>query len=381
MTRVLLCIDESPASLAATRGLRSGGYEPWLATSQSGTPASRSRDAAGVTRLPAPQSDPERYAIELASLAGRVGAAAVLPATESTLRALSGREHLFPRPVGTCGVERLERATDKGELSPAGARVGLPAPPAVELSAGDDLSGVELPVVVKPIRSVVERADGTLQTVDVTRADDLETLRRALEAQPGPMLVQRYVEGTLGAVAGVAWEGDVLVTSHQRSARIWPPGRGITAYGRTVAPDPALDRSVRELLTWVGWSGIFQVQVIHGEERPWLIDLNPRIYGSIGLAISAGLNLPAIWADLLLGREPRIGTARIGQGYRVEEDDLRALVGLFRSGRRREALAGALPRRHTAHAALALRDPLPFLSTLEKAAQRVRRSPKDSSTS
>lgn len=382
MTRVLLCIDESPASLASTRGLRSAGYEPWLAASQPGTSASRSRDAAGVTRLPAPQADPERYARELAALADRIGAAAVLPATESTLRALSGRESLFTAPVGACGAEALERATDKTALAREGARVGLPSPPSLELSASDDLSAVELPVVAKPVRTIVEGADGTLRTVDVTRADDVETLRRALEAEaPAPMLVQRYVAGELGAVSGIAWAGEVLATSHQRSARIWPPGRGITAYGRTVEPDPALDRAVRELLAWVGWSGIFQVQVIHGTDRPWLIDLNPRIYGSIGLAISAGLNLPAIWADLLLGREPRIGAPRIGQGYRVEEDDLRALVGLFRSGRRREALSGALPRRHTAHAALALRDPLPFLSTLAKAGQRLRRSPKDSSTS
>ena len=38
----------------------------------------------------------------------------------------------------------------------------------------------------------------------------------------------------------------------------------------------------------------------------YVIDVNPRIYGAIGLAIAAGQNLPAIWTDLLLGRTPLV---------------------------------------------------------------------------
>lgn len=332
--------------------------------------------------MPAPQRDPKRFADAIVGLADAIDAAAVLPATESTLRALSGREHLFAIPVGACGVEALERATDKAALAREGARVGLPSPPTVESSAGEELPTLDYPVLAKPLRTILVRADGTLRTMDVRRADGPDALRELLAAAaPEPMLVQRYVEGTLGAVSGVVWKGEVICTSHQESSRIWPPGRGITAYARTVPPDPELDGKVRELLAWVGWSGIFQVQTIHDGAQAWLIDLNPRMYGSLGLAVAAGLNLPAIWTDLLLGREPRIGAVRIGQGYRVEEDDLRALAVLFRSGRRGEALAALVPRRRTAHATLALRDPKPFLAVLAKAAQRARRSPSSDSTS
>jgi predicted ATP-grasp superfamily ATP-dependent carboligase len=383
VARVLLAVDESPASLAATRALRAGGHEPWLGLSRPDTPAARSRDAAGAVDLPSPLAAPERYALALAEAAAAAGAEAVLPATESALRALSGRESLFGGvAVGTCGVEALERATDKALLAEEAPRHGLHVPRTTVVAAGEVPADLEYPVVLKPLRSTLVRDDGTLVNVEVERADDRDELERLLARTPGGRAaVQQHVEGTLAAIGGVVWRGELVCASHQVSRRIWPPGRGITAYGETVPPDADRERAVASLLRWVGWSGIFQVQFLLDRERAWLIDLNPRIYGSLALAVAAGLNLPSIWVDLLLGREPRVGTARVGQRYRVEEDDVRALAAAFRAGRRSEALAGLLPRRHTAHAALSLRDPAPFLTTLAKAAQRVRSSPKLSRTS
>jgi predicted ATP-grasp superfamily ATP-dependent carboligase len=381
VTRVLLCSDESPASLAATRALRAAGYAPWLACSQAGTAAARSRDAAGATELAPPHADPDAYATAVAELAAIVGAHAVLPATEGSLRALTGREERFGVPVGTCEAERLERATDKLLLARESARFGLRSPATVELGPDDAAPEIGFPVLVKPLRSVSEQADGTLRNVEVTRVDSAAHLAEARARARGPVLVQEHVAGRLAAVSGVVWRGRLVRASHQVSLRIWPPERGITAYGLTVPADPELEAGVAALLAWIGWSGVFQAQFIDAPQGRFLIDLNPRLYGSLGLAVAAGLNLPAIWADLLLGREPRVGTPRVGQRYRVEEDDVRALAAAFRAGRRREALAGLLPRPQTAHATFSLRDPRPFGAVLAKAAQRLRSSPSSASTS
>ena len=64
-----------------------------------------------------------------------------------------------------------------------------------------------------------------------------------------------------------------------------------------------------------------------------MIDLNPRPYGSLALAIGSGLKLPAVWADLLLGREPRLGAYRVGVRCRAEIREGRALVLVRRRGR------------------------------------------------
>jgi predicted ATP-grasp superfamily ATP-dependent carboligase len=180
-------------------------------------------------------------------------------------------------------------------------------------------------------------------------------------------------------VSGVAWNGEVACTVHQRSLRTYPPGLGPSAFAETVAPDPRLDAVVRRIVAALGWSGIFQIQVMQAEGRSYVIDVNLRMYGSLALAVAAGCNLPAIWADLALGREPRIGGYRSGVRYRSEERDLFALLSALRSADWRTAAQCVVPRARTTHAIVAARDPLPLLTTIDRFRRRSRaaRAPRE----
>jgi predicted ATP-grasp superfamily ATP-dependent carboligase len=374
--RVLCGVDEATGSLAGIRGLRAAGYEPWIALSQRHTYVARSRAAAGVVRLPDPKAHPDRYAMELAAEARRLDATVVLPFTEGTLRALAGRDDMFePALVGTCSPDLLDRATDKGLFAQLCGEAGLATPPTAEVKA-DLLDHVEIsfPAVLKPRRTVSNDGQrNRLRTRHVLWVTNQDELRRELERRPETtFLAQPFVEGTLGAICGVAWQGRVICASHQVATRIWPIDCGISSFAETVPRDEKREDGVARLLALVGWSGIFGVQFILNGQDAYAIDLNPRIYGSAALAIGAGHNLPAIWVDLLLGRRPKVGPYRIGVRYRVEEDDIRALAVEFRRGNRRAAIRGLLPHRHTVHAVFSFRDPLPSLEILRKALTRFR---------
>ena len=383
-TRVLVAVDESIGSLAAVRALRAGGYEPWAAFHQASTYTVRSRVLGGKLRVPWPEDDEEAYATAVASAAERSKAAVVLPASENALRALTGREDRFPAGVvvGVSSREALERATDKEALAGHAVAVGLGTPPAVVLGRDDDLApalAVGFPAIVKPARSVTPEEGGSLRVTEVERVEDAAGLATAVASFPGErVVVQRHLAGALTAVTGVAWRGDVVCLSHQVAHRIWPPRAGGTCMGETIPADPDLDERVRALVARLGWSGIFGTQFISSDGSHYLIDFNPRVYGSLTLAVAAGANLPAIWTDLLLGRSPRAAAARAGIRYRVEEDDPRALAHAFRAGRRREALRGLLPYRRTVHAVFSLRDPMPFAVSVAKLlgarGRRARRS-------
>ena len=145
------------------------------------------------------------------------------------------------------------------------------------------------------------------------------------------------------------------------------PIRG-SAYAETIPPNAELEQGVRRLLRIIGWSGLFQLQFIRTSRgEHFLIDLNPRVYGSLALAVAAGLNLPKIWVDLLLGRQPDVNGYRVGVRYRHEEKDVRALARLLlKAGERQRALRGLLPRRGTVHAIFSFRDPMPLLTSVAK---------------
>jgi predicted ATP-grasp superfamily ATP-dependent carboligase len=363
--RLLVPDDDFTAVLAAVRALRKGGYETWLAMSVPSAYAARSRATAGTIPVPDAGPDPDGFVAALAEAAGRLGVAAVLPGTETSLTALAGREGDFPDGVvlGVPSRAIVERAVDKGLLAELAAAAGLMVP---ETRAVDraDLDGISYPVVVKPVTSSV-RVDGALRLGWVRRIDTPAELRAALEWMPGDsLLVQPFLDGTLSAACGVFWEGRLLCVEHQVARRIWPPDCGVSAYAETVPRDPEFEERISTLLRAIGWSGIFELQFIRRPEGDYVIDLNTRFYGSLALAVRAGLNLPAIWVDLLLGRTPRIGEYRAGVRYRSEQRDVRAIVHGFRAGRRVEALRACLPRPRTTHAIFSARDPLPFLCRL-----------------
>ena len=361
--RVLVTASEQWAALAAVRGLAGGAFEPWVHAAEPGIYASRSRFAAGTVLGPDPVDDPEGFAASVAAAAAEIDARVVLPGTDAALLVLSERRAQLPDGVvlGAPDPEIVRRATAKDVLVELAHGAGLETPPTTIVRRGDPVDDLPLPAAVKPLRS----------QATARRAETREELERALAELPGDAhAVQPWLEGTLAAVCGLAWDGRLVCCIHQEARRIWPPEAGISAYALTVPPDRGLEEKVGRLLGELRWSGIFQLQLLRTGDGDFPIDLNPRIYGSLALALAAGLNLPALWVELLLGRTPRPGPYRVGVRYRAEENDLRAL----RSRGPLALVRGLLPRPRTTHAVLSARDPAPVLATLAKLAAQRRRS-------
>lgn len=377
-TPVLLAADENYSVLAAVRALRAAGYAPRLAVRKPGTYAARSRATVETVSVPDPGFDREGFVRELAAAAARLSVEVVLPSAEIHLLCLAGREADFGGiTVGVPSREKVERATDKGLLPELAEAAGLRTPPTANVVRGDSkmLGTFGFPAIVKPRRSRIRNQDGTVSGSS-HYVYSLEQADEALKALPGGKgLLQPYIPGPLASVTGVSWEGELVCAAHQLSPRIWPMPVGVSSYAETIPPNVELELGVGRLLRTFGWSGPFQAQFIRGARgEHYLIDLNPRIYGSLALAVGAGLNLPAIWVDLLLGRRPEVGGYRVGARYRHEEKDALALARmLVEKESRRDALQGLVPHRGTTHAIFSLRDPMPLLTSAAKLAGRLRR--------
>lgn len=260
--------------------------------------------------------------------------------------------------------EDVVRAFDKVALSDAAQRVGLAVPESARTQ--------DAPVVVKPRQTTVHDPHGGPLRL---RAEVKETQEEAdarvdyLETVGAEPLVQRYVEGDLVAQVVVTDRDSRVVAAVQQRASSMTP-RGGTARGETEALDPPLAERVAALLTDLNWFGIAQVQfqVPPGGE-PVLIDFNGRFYGSMALALAAGLNLPAIWASLATGRDlPPIEPPRIGVRYHWLESDLRRAV------QERSGVGGTLRYALGArHGLWDSRDPGPALRHVGRLSARVLR--------
>ena len=124
----------------------------------------------------------------------------------------------------------------------------------------------------------------------------------------------------MSAVAGVMWDSGVHSSTTERWRRIWPLGCGLAAWAVTVPRSESLETALAALMS--GYSGLFVAQFVDGH----LIDLNLRVHSSLPLAVKAGVNLAAIYADLARGVTPPPGHAEPGHTYRWISGDLKGLI-------------------------------------------------------
>jgi predicted ATP-grasp superfamily ATP-dependent carboligase len=231
---------------------------------------------------------------------------------------------------------------------------------------------VTFPAMVKPLRSEIY-TNGRLQRFEASRVENRKEMKRSLQALPdGVGLVQPYIEGRLISINGVSHGGELYAANQHVVHRVWPDRCGQCVFAETIPMDPARERATAKFMRELNWSGIFNLQLIERDGRDYVIDLNPRFYVSLTLAVKAGINMPAIWVALLLGMSPEIGDFQPGIRFRQEKGDPRAIVAQLR--RRDYAYArDMLPRRHTVHALFSIRDPRPGLSIVTDAASKLRR--------
>src|SRR5205823_9483564 len=177
--------------------------------------------------------------------------------------------------------------------------------------------------------------------VPVRSAKDVATL----VDRDGPLLVQPFLAGPLHAVAGVMWAGRLVAAVHQRFDRIWPRDCGMASAAVTVQADVALEQGLASLLGT--WDGVFQADLAAGA----LLDVNPRLYASLPLAVASGVNLPALFCDLAMGRRDgdtlAAGSpmrARPGVRFRWLDGDVRSVLGGVRHGSMRVSQAMAAMR-------------------------------------
>lgn len=363
----VLVTDAHQRGIVATcRGLSAAGYTVAAATPTRPAPAQWSRACSERLALPDPLTDEEAYLDALASQLASGSYAALIVGSDEALRVISAhrRELEGHTRIGLPPAEVVSRALDKTRLTELAELAGLPSPETItcrdEAAAHRAAGRLGYPLVIKAER-VVQSVDGGIRREPSRRANTPAELQRLLPRFGDSFLIQRYSTGPVISFGGVRADGKLLAHVASRYVRTWPPEAGNVCFSESIAAPAALTDAVGTLLESLEWEGIFEVEVLAQRDGTFAaIDLNPRPYGSMALAIKTGVNLPAIWTGRLLGSTTRPAVARAGVTYRWEDGDLRHLVWSVRRGRFRDAVSVLRPRPGSARAYFSPSDPLPL---------------------
>lgn len=313
-TRVLVTDGEERAALAVVRSLGRAGYRPLVCSSRTKPLAGASRFAVAEARTRDPREDPQGYAREVEELLERWRVDVLLPVTDASLLALLSRRRRWPEvrlPFPPLAVFR--EVSDKRVMAETARGLGLAVPetwrlPRKGAGPGRDAPPLTFPLVVKPARSVVE-AGGSYLEVGVSQAEDQDELEACLDALPReayPVLLQERIVGQGTGVFLLRWRGETLAAFAHRRIREKPPWGGVSVYRESVPLEEDLRRRSELLLEHFGWEGVAMVEFKREETSgiPFLMEVNGRFWGSLQLAVDAGVDFPRLLTEAALGLEP-----------------------------------------------------------------------------
>jgi predicted ATP-grasp superfamily ATP-dependent carboligase len=364
-------------ALAAARGLAAAGWTIGVGAPGGRGLASASKAATRSHHVPRPEAGVDAFVAGVRAAIRDGGYEVVFPSGDSELLALSARREEVGAIVPYAPHDVVIRAHDKLELVRAAARAAIATPRTVALTEDGDVEGMTPPYVVKPSLHAPGQGGTVPARLTAFVAHDYESaVRRAAEirASGTTPLLQELVRGRLMAYSVVAdADARAIAYAAQVADAIWPPGSGVSSRARSIPVDPDLLESVGRLLSGLGWFGLAQLQFVAAPgDPPRLIDFNGRFYGSLALAIGAGLNLPAIWAALATrSRSPRLGDATIGVKYVWLEGDIRRALVERRGGLVRDLRDSLRYSRGAVHSVWAADDPRPALRYLANGMGRM----------
>lgn len=236
----------------------------------------------------------------------------MIPVTDASAEAVLGNSGALPPDVRLpfAPVATYRAASDKVRVHELACQFGIGIlETAVVSRHGDAAPGAPglYPGYVKPHRSVVggERRSKTGVRFVADRSHCAEVLA-ALAPEAFPVLVQRGVRGPGEGVFVARWGGRTVARFAHRRLREKPPAGGVSVFRESIALDPQLGAACDRLLDALQWEGVAMIEgkrdLDHGGWR--VMEINGRFWGSLQLAIDAGVDFPKLLIDAVSGAPP-----------------------------------------------------------------------------
>jgi predicted ATP-grasp superfamily ATP-dependent carboligase len=307
---VLLLDAEHRQTLAAMRvyarlGLRVGAVasasEAWWA------PSLRSRWCQAAAAVSDLSTDAAGYADDLLAFLDDHPSRMLVPTHDGSIQAIRLRRADFERRtlLPLASESALSVAISKTRTLSLAAELGIRVPESIPLrdisDVGPAMRQVGAPAVLKPLESWVERGDGTgcrLSPNVVSTEDEAKAVLEHVLSEGGRGLIQPWLPGRREAVSVFYANGRIWARVAQVSYREWPILGGASTLCETISLLPDISEDAERLVTAMDLEGCSMVEFRRDRNgKPVLMEVNPRMGGSVNLAIAAGVNFPKLMAD------------------------------------------------------------------------------------
>lgn len=304
-----------------------GSAPDWL-------PAFRSRYSMCNVMLPSYVSAPADFSSRVLDFVREHRIRVVIPTGDATIAAMMPRRVELARLGCTLALApdaALKIANDKARTLELADRLGIACPKSIKIDGPEDLptaiSEFGFPFVLKPTISWTGKSPHRVVPAEVINKEEaVSTTLRFLEAGAG-VIAQEWACGRREGVSLFIVDGQVLASCGHVAYRTDPALGGVSILRESIMiPSEILDASV-SLAKAIGIEGPCEVEFRRDSAgRPLLMEINPRLAGTLANALQSGVNFPLMtwqWASGLPVQ--RVNRCRTGVRTRWLQGDIRWL--------------------------------------------------------
>ena len=338
--KILVTDGNNRAALAITRSLGREGHKVIIGAEELPCLASKSKYCHKNFTYPNPKREPELFVNKIKEIVNSEKSEVLLPVSEITTLTMMSYKDTFDNKysIPVHSFASVDRAANKYEVLLLARNLGIPIPKTYFLKSPDDLNPaikfVEsegFPIVLKPPRSRTLNVDGFRDT-RVRYANDqneLKTIISDVEEDEYPLLIQERIYGAGVGIFACYDHGELAAIFSHRRIREKPPSGGVSVLRESFPVDPVLKDQSNRLLKALNWHGVAMIEFKYDRRDNVykLMEINGRFWGSLQLAIDAGVNFPNILVKIATNENlTPVETYKIGVKTRWFWGDVDALI-------------------------------------------------------
>lgn len=365
MGGVFVLDSHANQGLVTIRSLGSKGLDVTAGSPRRWTAGRFSKYVDRHVTYPSSHEDPEEFVDTIVQELKRGDYDMLLPVEGGTVQTTIKYKSRFEEytTVPFLPYEQLKVGLNKQKTIEAARELDIPHPKTIFSDENNEKSidaigdTLGYPVVVKPAEG-----DGRRGVSICNSPKRLEQVAQQTHKSHGSFLFQEFIPhgGERGVYTFYNRSGELSAVTVQKRLRSSPPEGGASTYRETIE-DPALVSLSDEFLSGLDWQGVAMVEfrIDSRTNQPKLMEINPRLWGSLALSVYAGVDFPYLLYRLSIGDdiEPDLTYKSGVQARRLIRDFKQVLQREDRLRAIHEFLTPAA--KPCCYDVMSLRDPLP----------------------
>ena len=370
MVKVFVLDGRSLASLAIVRSLGKKGFEIQCGEEFGLNLTRFSKYVKKSWIYPSPNSNPDAFIKEIKKITEQEKFDMIIPVRDDTtlLVAKHAKDLSHITNLYIAEYDAIRLLQDKAETLRIAQKCGVPHPRTwfpEETDLKEILKNLKTPFLIR-----ARISSGSRGIAFVRKADDFFEQYESVKRDFGEPMIQEYVQKNSYCTACVLLDhnSDEIASFAYERVKEYPLSGGPTVVGISCKNDEVI-RYALSLLKSIGWRGVAEVEFIIDQQGiPKLLEVNPRFWMPLNLAIQSGVDFPYLLYQLAMKNpvsKPETYTIPMKYRWVIPNEILWTLASPHKKQAFRELLT--FQEKNVCFGELSWKDPLPVLGVFAQA--------------